>query len=73
VTENWSDIGKWRADFWDEDNLSLSLFVYKRVAGVLLFDDVRTTGSTSLACRWRLQRDVNAGQVVRLFLARVEG
>jgi predicted amidophosphoribosyltransferase len=41
-------------------------------ATVLLFDDVRTTGNTSQACRCRLQEDVNAGQVVRLFRARVE-
>jgi len=37
-------------------------------AGVILFDDVRTTGNTSQACRWRLQRDAKCGEVVRLFL-----
>jgi len=37
-------------------------------AGVILFDDVRTTGNTSQACKWRLQNDVKSGQVVRLFL-----
>jgi predicted amidophosphoribosyltransferase len=41
-------------------------------AGVILFDDVRTTGNTSQACRERLQRDANAGDVVRLFLGRTE-
>jgi predicted amidophosphoribosyltransferase len=41
-------------------------------AGVILFDDVRTTGNTSQACRWRLRRDANAGEVVRLFLGRTE-
>lgn len=37
-------------------------------AGVLLFDDVRTTGNTSQACRWRLQEDTKCGDVVRVFL-----
>jgi hypothetical protein len=37
-------------------------------AGVILFDDVRTTGNTSQACRWRLQGDAKCGAVVRLFL-----
>lgn len=39
-------------------------------AGVIFFDDVRTTGNTSLACKWRLQKNANAGEVVRLFLGR---
>ncbi len=39
-------------------------------AGVILFDDVRATGNTSQACRWRLQQDAKCGEVVRLFLAR---
>ncbi len=39
-------------------------------AGVILFDDVRATGNTSLACKWRLQQDANCGEVVRLFLSR---
>lgn len=39
-------------------------------AGVILFDDVRATGNTSLACKWRLQQDAKCGEVVRLFLAR---
>jgi predicted amidophosphoribosyltransferase len=39
-------------------------------AGVILFDDMRTTGNTSQACRWRLQQDAKCGEVVRLFLAR---
>lgn len=43
-----------------------------RGAGVVLFDDVRTTGNTSQACRWRLQGHTNCGEVVRLFLGRVE-
>ncbi|MGA9527241.1 MAG: hypothetical protein WBS24_03910 [Terriglobales bacterium] len=41
-------------------------------AGVILFDDVRTTGNTSQACRRRLRDDANAGEVVRLFLGRTE-
>jgi len=41
-------------------------------ADVLLFDDVRTTGNTSQACKRRLQADAKCGDVVRLFLARVE-
>lgn len=40
--------------------------------GVILFDDVRTTGNTSQACRRRLRDDANAGEVVRLFLGRTE-
>jgi hypothetical protein len=39
-------------------------------AGVILFDDIRTTGDTSQACRWRLQQNAKCGEVVRLFLAR---
>jgi predicted amidophosphoribosyltransferase len=39
-------------------------------AGVILFDDVRATGNTSQACRWRLQQDAKCGEVVRLFLGR---
>jgi hypothetical protein len=39
-------------------------------AGVILFDDVRATGNTSQACRWRLQQDAKCGAVVRLFLGR---
>lgn len=39
-------------------------------AGVILFDDIRTTGNTSLACKWRLQQDAKCGDVVRLFLGR---
>jgi hypothetical protein len=38
--------------------------------GVILFDDMRATGNTSQACRWRLQQDAKCGQVDRLFLAR---
>jgi hypothetical protein len=38
--------------------------------GVILFDDVRATGNTSQACRWRLQQDAKCGEVVRLFLGR---
>jgi len=36
-------------------------------AGVILFDDVKTTGNTSQGCRWRL-RDAGCGVVVRVFL-----
>lgn len=42
-------------------------------AGVILFDDVRTTGDTSQACKRRLQLDAKCGQVVRLFLGRTGG
>lgn len=41
-------------------------------AGVLLFDDIRNTGNTSQACRWRLKDDAECGEVIRLFLARTE-
>jgi len=41
-------------------------------AGVILFDDVRTTGTTSQACRGRLQQDTNCGEVVRVFLGDVD-
>ena len=41
-------------------------------AGVILFDDVRTTGDTSQACKRRLQADTRCGEVVRLFLGRTE-
>lgn len=41
-------------------------------AGVLLFDDVRTTGDTSQACKRRLQLGAQCGEVVRLFLGRTE-
>ena len=41
-------------------------------AGVILFDDVRTTGDTSQACKRRLQLDTRCGEVVRLFLGRTE-
>jgi predicted amidophosphoribosyltransferase len=41
-------------------------------AGVILFDDVRTTGDTSQACKRRLQLDAKCGEVVRLFLGRTE-
>jgi hypothetical protein len=40
-------------------------------AGVILFDDVRTTGSTSQGCRWRLQQ-AGCGHVVRIFLGKTE-
>ncbi len=43
-----------------------------RGAGVILFDDVRTTGDTSQACKRRLQLDAKCGEVVRLFLGRTE-
>ncbi len=43
-----------------------------RRAGVILFDDVRTTGDTSQACKRRLQLDAQCGEVVRLFLGRTE-
>lgn len=39
-----------------------------RRTGVILFDDVRTTGDTSQACKRRLQLDAKCGEVVRLFL-----
>lgn len=39
-------------------------------AGIILFDDVRTTGSTSQGCRWRLQQDTGCGDVVRVFLGK---
>ncbi|SRR5579871_2115421 len=38
-------------------------------AGIVLFDDLRTTGHTSQACKRRL-RERNCGEVVRLFLGR---
>jgi predicted amidophosphoribosyltransferase len=41
-------------------------------AGVILFDDIVTTGDTSQACRRRLQSDLKCGEVVRLFLGRTE-
>jgi hypothetical protein len=40
---------------------------------VILFDDIRTTGDTSQACKRRLQIDTRCGEVVRLFLGRTEG
>jgi len=39
-------------------------------AGVILFDDIRTSGNTSLACKWRLQQGTGCGDVVRIFLGR---
>jgi hypothetical protein len=39
-------------------------------AGLILFDDIVTTGDTSQACRRRLQRDTRCGDVVRLFLGK---
>jgi predicted amidophosphoribosyltransferase len=39
-----------------------------QTAGVVLFDDVRTTGATSCAAKWRLQTDTGCGEVVRVFL-----
>ena len=42
-------------------------------AGVILFDDIRTTGDTSQACKRRLQLETRCGQVVRLFLGTTEG
>jgi predicted amidophosphoribosyltransferase len=41
-------------------------------AGVILFDDIRTTGDTSQACKRRLQVDTGCSEVVRLFLGRTE-
>lgn len=41
-------------------------------AGIILFDDVRTSGNTSQGCRWRLKQDTHCGQIVRVFLARTE-
>jgi hypothetical protein len=42
-------------------------------AGVILFDDIRTSGCTSDACRRRLKQDTKCGEVIRLFLGRTEG
>jgi hypothetical protein len=39
-------------------------------AGLILFDDIVTTGDTSQACRRRLQKDTRCGEVVRLFLGK---
>jgi hypothetical protein len=39
-------------------------------AGVILFDDIITTGDTSQACKRRLQQDTKCGEVVRLFLGK---
>jgi hypothetical protein len=39
-------------------------------AGIILFDDVITTGDTSQACKRRLQQDAKCGEVVRLFLGK---
>jgi hypothetical protein len=41
-------------------------------AGVILFDDIKTTGDTSQACIRRLKQDTNCGPVVRLFLGKTE-
>ena len=39
-------------------------------AGLILFDDIVTTGDTSQACIRRLQQDAKCGKVVRLFLGK---
>jgi hypoxanthine-guanine phosphoribosyltransferase len=39
-------------------------------AGVILFDDIITTGDTSQACKRRLQQDTKCGEVVRPFLGK---
>jgi hypothetical protein len=39
-------------------------------AGLILFDDIVTTGDTSQACKRRLQQDAKCGEVVRLFLGK---
>jgi hypothetical protein len=39
-------------------------------AGLILFDDIVTTGDTSQACRRRLQKDTRCGDVLRLFLGK---
>jgi len=41
-------------------------------AGIILFDDVRTSGNTSQGCRWRLKQDTRCGEVIRVFLGRTE-
>lgn len=58
-TEHFESLGCSKADFNGD--------------GVILFDDIRTTGDTSQACRRRLRQDTRCGEVVRVFLGRTEG